>query len=417
MTLIVHCSPVDMAETQPSHDPMLNAGGASLRSRASSVISTGTKFSISTLPQENLHMDSIMNSPAARNAAHPASTYSFRALEHVLPAYEDHLHVTEALQQPLTVQTQTGANQDFPGVNGVNSSDATNAGDATPPLPPTPSTTDPENALSQHYSRIVRTIDTNHARQLARIHQTHETQLETELAATRHAIDQVYRKDFKAKDRKVEAMREEAETIREEAAADVVKVREEADANVVNVRQEAGAEAAVLRTEIEALISEGEETVASVRREAGEDIALVNEAHEGKILMMEETYERSVEKARNMVEDLWEGRWSDRTRLEGEEAKRKEVEERMRLERAVEEAQSTAVEENDAVWKSVVGERAEVLKAVQNAKRRTTAERQEGKYPQQSHMLHEISPLASKLREPSLQTYRPATRAQDCDRA
>ncbi len=148
-----------------------------------------------------------------------------------------------------------------------------------------------------HYGRVVRTIDENHARQLARIYSAHEQ----DLAATRDAVDQAYRKEWKAKNREIE------------------RVREEAANEIEQVRREAAADISRLREEIETLSAAHKETVARIETEIADKVILLNGKHEA-----------AVEKARNAIEDLWEGRWNDRIKVAAEEAKRaaKEAERR-----------------------------------------------------------------------------------------
>lgn len=299
-----------MADNPSINDPGLNAENMSFRSRASSVISTGTKFSISTLPienhhidgvlhgqlsQEHPHIDGVLNGHASRISARPASMYSYRSAEHPLPAYEDS-------QGQLPIQPATTTSVEDPNHHHHH--------------PPTPSSTDPENALSMHYGRVVRTIDENHAHQVSRLNQTHAQ----EIAAIRHAIDHAYRKELKAKDREVER-------IREEAAAHV----------------------AALEAEIQSLKVGYDDAVERMRQARAEEIVSLREG-----------YERAIVKARNAVEDLWEGRWNDRTRLAAEEGQRCEVEWLRKV--------GEAVAERDGEWFGVLGDRypqlAEELKSV-----------------------------------------------------
>ena len=162
----------------------------SYRSRASSVISTGTKFSIATTPQGHFlsgHSDFGGATPQS-NLTRQNSIYSMRSIAPSLPPYDDHSPRPPPIQIP-----------------------APNTHHPNPPH--TPTTADPENALSIHYGRVVRTIDENHARQLTRIYEAHDQQIkahEAELAATREAIDQAYRKEWKAQTREMERVREEA---------------------------------------------------------------------------------------------------------------------------------------------------------------------------------------------------------------
>jgi len=171
-----------------------------------------------------------------------------------------------------------------------------------PQQPPTPS--DPENTLSMHYGRIVRTIDENHSRQLARVRLDHEQ----ELASTRNAIDGAYRKEFKAKNREIE------------------RVREEAANEMEQVRREAAADVAAMQEEIETLSANHDGIVRGIQRENAERLVTLHAEHQA-----------ATEKARHAIEDLWEDRWNDRTKFAAEEAKRStEAAERRDAERSAE---------------------------------------------------------------------------------
>ncbi len=254
------------AENPEQGEGNSNAEVVSFRSRASSVISTGTKFSILTMPQEHFHIDDVLEGNAARTTStRPGSIYSVRSIAPSLPPYED--------QAPRPAPIQTSA------PSGSNDSEQ----------PPTPSTADPENALSIHYGRVVRTIDENHARQLDRIYKAHEQQLrahEQELAATREAVDQAYRKEWKARNREME-----------------------------RVQEECASQIAALEERIQSLSAAHDESLARVQRDADDRIGALHEE-----------YRAAIEKARHAIEDLWEGRWNDRTRLAAEEARRRDAE-------------------------------------------------------------------------------------------
>ena len=176
-------------------------------------------------------------------------------------------------------------------------------------VPPASPAIDSENALSMHYGRVVRTIDENQAQEILRLTQAHENELaaahqeilrltqehERNLAVTRHEVDQAYRKEFKAKNREVE------------------KFREEANSRVASIE-----------TELQRLIAVHEETVSRMQQEASEHATVLKEAHEV-----------AIDKARNEIEDMWEGRWSDRTRLAMEEARRVDLKSQRDLEKSV----------------------------------------------------------------------------------
>ncbi|KAF6237808.1 hypothetical protein HO173_004009 [Letharia columbiana] len=292
MTLIVN-QPLlyNMADNQADNpeprEGTSNSEVVSVRSRASSVISTGTKFSISTLPQGHFQIDDVLEGNAARTTStRPGSMYSIRSIAPSLPPYEDQA------PRPAPIQTSAPSGNDSE-------------------QPPTPSTADPENALSIHYGRVVRTIDENHARQLARIYEAHDQQLKThvqELAATREAVDQAYRKEWKANNREIER-------IREEAAASVAEMQKTLDRDLERGREGCAAKVAALEERIQSLSITHTKSLARIQQDATD-----------QVIMLHEEYQATIDKARNAIEDLWEGRWNDRTRLAAEEAQRRDLE-------------------------------------------------------------------------------------------
>ena len=278
----------DNQAVNPEHgEGTSNAEVVSFRSRASSVISTGTKFSISTMPQGHFHIDDVLEGNATRTTStRPGSLYSLRSIAPSLPPYED------LVPRPAPIQISTPSGNDSE-------------------QPPTPSSADPENALSIHYGRVVRTIDDNHARQLARIYEAHEQQSkahEQELAATREAIDQAYRKEWKAKNY-------EMERIREEAAASVAEMQKTLDRELERGRAECTAKFTALEEQIQSLSVTHGESLARIQQDATAQVATLHKE-----------YQATIEKARNAIEDLWEGRWNDRTRIAAEETKRRDLE-------------------------------------------------------------------------------------------
>lgn len=293
MTLIVN-QPLlyNMADNQAqnieSGEVIRNAEAVSFRSRASSVISTGTKFSISTMPQGHFHIGEVLEGSAARTTStRPGSLYSIRSIATSLPPYEDQT------PQPTPMQTTAESGNDLEQQS------------------PTPSTADPENALSIHYGRVVRTIDENHARQLARIYEAHDQQSkahEQELAATREAVDQAYRKEWKAKNR-------EMERVREEAAASVAEMQKTLDRELERGREECAVRVAALEEQVQSLSVTHEESLSRIQQDAAD-----------QVLTLHKEYQATIDKARNAIEDLWEGRWNDRTRLAAEEARRRDLE-------------------------------------------------------------------------------------------
>jgi hypothetical protein len=291
-----------MASSQAIQDACVDVG-TSVRSRASSVFSTGTKFSIATIPQEDLQSPGPgFSERFVRNAARPQSLKTLASHEGPAPPYEIYQSETA---QPSPAQNQFMAIEHVPSL-------AAAAFD----MPSTSPVSEPENALVIHYGRVVRTIDQNHALELAQIANEHERKLaqaikeqERELAAVRHEIDQAYRREWKAKNREVE------------------KFREEANARVAN-----------LEAEYHNLIIAHAATAARLQQENSDQIAALVDAHE-----------ISIDKARNEIEDLWEGRWSDRVRLAAEEARILDLENQRRLEKAV--------ADRDEEWVKELGKR------------------------------------------------------------
>ena len=285
--LLYNNMPDNQVDNPEEGESSSNAEVFSFRSRASSVISTGTKFSISTIPQGHFHIDDVLEGNAARaTSTRPASIHSMRSIAPSLPPYEDHA------PRPAPIQTSTPSGNESE-------------------QPPTPSTVDPENALSIHYGRVVRTIDENHARQLARIYEARDQQLkahEQELAATREAVDQAYRKEWKAKNR-------EMERVREEAAASIAEMQKTLDRDLERGREECAAKVAALEGRIHSLSLTHDESLARIQQDATD-----------RVITLHEEYQATIDKARNAIEDLWEGRWNDRTRLAAEEVRRRDLE-------------------------------------------------------------------------------------------
>lgn len=288
--LVLRSQYENMTSSETVYDSSIDHDGTSTRSRASSVFSTGTKFSIATLQQEELQSSGLgISRPTTRNAARPSSLRTLSSHEEPAPPY-DVSQTSEALQ-PSPTQHRFAMVDHSPSLVA-----------ATLETPSASPASEPENALSMHYGRVVRTIDQNHARELAQLAREHEREIahlvnehDRALAAVRHEIDQAYRKEWKAKNREVE------------------KFREEANARVASLEVEckdlAVAHAAML---------------AQLRQDASDQILALEEAH---VL--------ATDKARNAIEDLWEGRWSDRDRLAAEETRRVESENLLRLEKAV----------------------------------------------------------------------------------
>lgn len=278
-----------MSCTDVSGQPVPDVDEASLRSRASSVITTGTRFSISTLPNEEYsNLENVLGRPARSATTRPRSIFSFASNETSLPPYEDPRAV-----EPLGPPARR---------NGIEAS-GQSSGPQTPS--PTSPVVDPENTLSMHYGRVVRTIDQNHIHQMRRLKEAHQE----ELGTTRHAIDQAYRSVLKARNREVERMREE----------------------------------------MASLSAEHDAVIARLQREALEQATEQSQAHHV-----------ALDKACNAIEDVWEARWNDRIRLADEEAIKRDSMYQQSLnaftverDRAIEESRSALVDRDNA-WVQIL---------------------------------------------------------------
>ena len=100
------------------------------------------------------------------------------------------------------------------------------------------------------------------------------------------------------------------------------------------IREEAAAQIAALETHIQNL------TVAH-----GAGLAQMEQVAAVRVMELEDVHAVFVDRARNAVEDIWEGRWNDRMRVAAEEARRIDMESQKRLERAVAERDEEWVEE------------------------------------------------------------------------
>lgn len=286
-----------MANFQTNFDATWDLNATSLRSRASSVVSTGTKISISTLPQdEPQNTEAASAGRSLRGNTRRHSLLSFVSHEQPAPPYDDR-HATDG-PYFSSYQCDTAALGQFTSPTAENFT-----------RPPASPPVDSENALSMHYGRVVRTIDQNQAQEILRLTQAHEAELaaardeihrlteahQKELAVTRHEVDQAYRKEFKSKTREVEKIREEANT-----------------------------QVATFETELQRMITTHEDTVLGMQQEAIEQVASLEEAHAV-----------AIDKARNDIEDIWMIRCMDLTRLAREEAQRLDMKNQRDLEKAV----------------------------------------------------------------------------------
>ena len=274
--------PRALTNSQVAHSQIPNTEANSLRSRASSVVSTGTRFSISTLPvEEPSQIEGLLGRLNHASAFRPRSVMSTSSYDQPAPPYESR-SVTET---PIVPVVQ----QDF---ESLAQSTANREDSAQSP------TISPENSLSMHYSRVVRTIDQNHSNQMRRLEEAHQE----ELGATRNAIDQTYRKELKAKAHEVEKMREE----------------------------------------MASLAAMHEANIARLQREAIEQATDQAESHR-----------IATEKACNAIEDLWEARWSEWMRLAADEVlqanKNFQANQAKMLDKEVQE-KFKAIKERDEAW-------------------------------------------------------------------
>lgn len=181
----------------------------SLRSRASSVVSTGTRFSISTLPvEEPSQIDGLLGRLNHASAFRPRSFMSTNSYEQPAPPYESR----SAGEAPVLLSAQIDVT--IPGLSPVVHEDS----QQSPTIGPE------EDSLTMHYSRVVRTIDQNHSNQMRRLKEVHQE----ELGATRNAIDQTYRRELKGKAREVEKVREEMASLAATHEADLARLQREA---------------------------------------------------------------------------------------------------------------------------------------------------------------------------------------------
>ncbi|KAL8693275.1 MAG: hypothetical protein Q9218_001876 [Villophora microphyllina] len=280
-------------------EPIDDSTAASLRSRASSIITTTTKFSLETLSQDDRSsIGAQWDRHHPSHANRPRSTMSMTSIAHPAPPYDEAVDPTFLLPSHENGHFET--EQSLQTENRVPRTDTPSISEALPPSPPRSGTTtlSPESPLdleenphaqAAYYSNVVRTLDQNYTAAIERLRQEHVQQL----ALTRHDIDQAYRAQWKAKNQQIERIREEA------AAAKDLEVEK-------------------IRSENELRVQTLEERVSQLERELGEQT---------------ERQDAAVEKARHEIEDIWEKRWSDRNKVENEEKARIEATWQSRLDR------------------------------------------------------------------------------------
>ncbi|MCJ1388407.1 hypothetical protein MMC18_001254 [Xylographa bjoerkii] len=304
----------------------------SLRSRASSVVSTGTKTSIGTLAHPNYRSESsspecpqaagidvLLGHRNFRITARPGSVLSISSFDHPAPPYDAPLPTGtgHTILNPSEFETPDATSHLPQNEKCYGSNPPPNTSSAAEPSPPfrssrsarsvhfaspihSPSRSPPPSpslsptlpsppTLSQHYTHVVRTIDANHRAEIVTLTATHTAAL----ASTRNAIDAAYRVALRARDAEVENIRQD-----NAAAVAAIEARHKASMDAVEDRQKAENERNTART------------------------AAVEELHKAEIAQERVTWAKKVEKARNEVEDMWESRWRDTMRVTSVELER-----------------------------------------------------------------------------------------------
>ncbi|KAL8867665.1 MAG: hypothetical protein Q9174_005514 [Haloplaca sp. 1 TL-2023] len=268
-------------------DEPADVTASSLRSRASSIVTTTTKFSLETLSQDDQSsLRTRWDGHRGGGRDRPRSMISMASIARPAPPYSEavnsgspvsHEHgilqrqlglLAEAARQPSETVSLNEALPPSP-----------EPSEATTPLPDSP--VDPDenpHAQAAYYSNVVRTLDQNYTAAIERLRQEHVK----EIATTRHDIDQAYRAQWKVKNQQIERIREEATKARDE-------------------------EIASLRGLYEERYKDMEEKVSRL---------------ENELQAEKDKRQVAVEKARHEVEDVWEKRWSDRNEVEKSEQQR-----------------------------------------------------------------------------------------------
>ncbi|MCJ1284470.1 hypothetical protein MMC26_003802 [Xylographa opegraphella] len=267
----------------------------SLRSRASSVVSTGTKMSIGTLANpshlpespppecsQTAGIDVLLGLRNFRITARPGSVLSISSFDHPAPPYDAQPppgtgHTTLDLSEfetpeppPTRSQVERALEPDLTSPPFRSSRSARSVHFASPIHSPSPSHSPPPSpsfsptlpsppTLSQHYTHVVRTIDANHRAEIASLTATH--------AAAVAAIE-----------------------ARHKAATDAIEDRHRA-----------------------------ESVSHAARMKAGEEL------HAAHLAQERATWAAEVGRARNEVEEMWEARWSETMRVTGGEMERLRV--------------------------------------------------------------------------------------------
>ncbi|KAI4201524.1 MAG: hypothetical protein LQ346_002160 [Caloplaca aetnensis] len=290
----------------------------SLRSRASSIVTTTTKFSLETLSQDDRSsIGALRDWQRPTPASRPRSLRSMTSIARPAPPY------TAMLDSDLLL-LPTHQNGDFQPPAGPQAEPTTRpaavsaAASTAEVLPPSPSagstasprdgaespTDDPDNPRARiitYYNLVVRTLDQNYTASLEKLRAQHAS----DLASTRHSIDAAYRAQWKAKNREIEVIRQEA-------------ARE-----IEEVKKESAKELESLEKGCEANARQMERAILEHREQKDNEMAV------------------AVLKARHEVEDLWERRWAERMKVEGEEKKRREREHLVQIEKVTGGARKT----------------------------------------------------------------------------
>ncbi|KAL8710679.1 MAG: hypothetical protein Q9220_004697 [cf. Caloplaca sp. 1 TL-2023] len=284
-----------MAVPGPAQDSTDDLSTPSLRSRASSIVTTTTKFSLETLSQDDRSsLGPLWEMQRQGNADRPRSLLSMTSIARPAPPYHEAGDSMLLLPSHREGFFQTQPNMSSEAFQ--HPAEAISINEALPPSPTrseaaTPSPDSPVDieanmqSRAAYYSSVVRTLDQNYTAAVEALRQQHAQQL----ALTRHDIDQAYRAQWKAKNREIERIREETATAKE-----------------IEVLQ--------LRTDFE---SKFERLQSQVIKLQG---ALLTQAEEAA-----EKERKAVEKARHEVEDVWERRWQDRTKIENDEKQKAEL--------------------------------------------------------------------------------------------
>ncbi|KAL8838527.1 MAG: hypothetical protein Q9170_002107 [Blastenia crenularia] len=304
-------------------DPYDDPATFSLRSRASSIVTTTTKFSLETLSQDDgssfvAFRERQRPDPAER----PRSLLSMTSIARPAPPYSAILDSTLLLPThqhgDFVPTSDPPAETPTPPIPVPQLANEATAPSFAPSSPPSASALTPPNtspdidedprAQISYYSHVVRTLDQNYTTELDRLRSQHAQ----ELAAIRNEIDAAYRAQWKAKNREIER-------IREQAAEEIELVHEQRRAEVIRL--------------------EGE---LSMQRER-----------------MDKELKVKIEKARHKVEDIWEKRWSDRGKVEGEEKERTERERRKELadrDAEIKNKWKRRLDERDERWREAMEE-------------------------------------------------------------